>query len=106
MTPLPDVLQRYPGTYFLVDEAFIDLGGQSVVSLVPQYPNLLVTRTLSKAHTLAGFRVGYAVLPAPLADALNAHNDAYPLAMPSQTAALATVAHLDTIAQRLQLLKH
>jgi histidinol-phosphate aminotransferase len=106
MTLLPDVLQRYPDTYFLVDEAFIDLGGQSVVSLVPQYPNLLVTRTLSKAHSLAGFRVGYAVLPAPLADDLNAHNDAYPLAMPSQAAALATVAHLDKIMQRLELLKH
>jgi histidinol-phosphate aminotransferase len=54
-----------------VDEAFIDLGGQSVVTLVAHHANLLVTRTLSKAHSLAGFRVGYAVLPAPLADDLN-----------------------------------
>jgi histidinol-phosphate aminotransferase len=105
MTPLPDLLRRYPATYFLVDEAFIDLGGHSVVSLVPQHPNLIVTRTLSKAHSLAGFRIGYAVLPGPLADDLNAHNDAYPLATPSQAAALATLEHMDKIAQRLHMLK-
>jgi histidinol-phosphate aminotransferase len=105
MAPLPDLLRRYPETYFLVDEAFIDLGGQSVVSLVPQHPNLLVTRTLSKAHSLAGFRVGYAVLPAPLADDLNAHNDAYPLATPSQAAALATLEQMDQVAQRIHMLK-
>jgi len=106
MTPLPDLLRRYSETYFLVDEAFIDLGGQSVVSLVPQYANLLVTRTLSKAHSLAGFRLGYAVLPEPLADDLNAHNDAYPLATPSQAAALATLAQREKITQRIQRLKH
>jgi histidinol-phosphate aminotransferase len=56
-----------------VDEAFIGLAGESVARLVPQYPNLLVTRTLSKAHSLAGFRVGYAILPEDLADDLNIH---------------------------------
>ena len=58
---------------------------------MPNYRNLLVTRTLSKAHSLAGFRVGYAVLPEAIADDLNAHNDAYPLARPSQAAAIATL---------------
>jgi histidinol-phosphate aminotransferase len=80
MAPLPDLLRRYPEIAFLVDEAFIDLGGQSVVPLVERHANLMVVRTLSKAHSLAGFRVGYAVLPPALADDLNAHNDAYPLA--------------------------
>ena len=84
--PLPDLLARYPDTHFLVDEAFIGMGGQPVAHLVPDHSNLLVTRTLSKAHSLAGFRVGYAVLPADLADDLNCHNDAYPLARPSQGA--------------------
>jgi histidinol-phosphate aminotransferase len=58
MTPLPDLLRRHPQTRFLIDEAFIGLAGQSVAQLVPEHPNLLVTRTLSKAHSLAGFRVG------------------------------------------------
>lgn len=62
MTPLPDLLRKHPTTRFLVDEAFIGLAGQSVAHLVPDHPNLLVTRTLSKAHSLAGFRIGYAIL--------------------------------------------
>jgi histidinol-phosphate aminotransferase len=100
MTPLPELLIRYPDIQFLVDEAFIGLGGESVAHLVPRYPNLLVTRTLSKAHSLAGFRVGYAILPEPLADDLNTRNDAYPLARPSQAAALATLQHEEKIRKR------
>jgi histidinol-phosphate aminotransferase len=100
MTPLPKLLQRYPETYFLVDEAFIGLAGESVAHMVPEYSNLLVTRTLSKAHSLAGFRVGYGIFPETIADDLNSHNDAYPLARPSQAAAIATLRHEDTIRTR------
>lgn len=100
MAPLPDLLRRHPQTRFLVDEAFIGLAGQSVAHLVPQFPNLLVTRTLSKAHSLAGFRVGYGIFPEAIADELNAHNDAYPLARPSQAAAIATLQHEDQIHAR------
>lgn len=105
MAPLPGLLRRHPDTLFLVDEAFIGLAGESVATLVPAHPNLIVTRTLSKAHSLAGFRVGYAVLPEPLADDLNAHNDAYPLARPSEAAALATLRNEPKIAARLAELK-
>jgi histidinol-phosphate aminotransferase len=73
---------------------------------VPSHQNLLVTRTLSKAHSLAGFRVGYAVLPERLADDLNASNDAYPLARPSQAAALATLRNEDRIRERARQLKN
>jgi len=105
MAPLPALLRRYPDTRFLVDEAFIGLAGQSVVPLVPTHPNLLVTRTLSKAHSLAGFRVGYAVLPLPIADDLNQHNDAYPLARPSEAAAIATLQHENEIHTRNRQLR-
>lgn len=105
MSALPDLLGRYPETFFLVDEAFIGLGGESVVRQVPNQSNLLVTRTLSKAHSLAGFRVGYAVLPEPLADDLNTNNDAYPLARPSQAAAMATLRHEDKIRERATQLR-
>ncbi|MGA9665807.1 MAG: histidinol-phosphate transaminase [Gallionella sp.] len=104
MAPLPDLLHRHPQTRFLVDEAFIGLAGEPVAQLVPEHANLLVTRTLSKAHSLAGFRVGYAILPETIADDLNSHNDAYPLARPSQAAAIATLRHEDKIfARALQL---
>lgn len=100
MSPLPALLRRHPDTRFLVDEAFIGMGGESVAKWVPAHPNLLVTRTLSKAHSLAGFRVGYGIFPETLADDMNAHNDAYPLARPSQAAALATLQHEEKIHER------
>ncbi|HUW27185.1 MAG TPA: histidinol-phosphate transaminase [Sulfuriferula sp.] len=100
MAPLPELLRRHPQTRFLVDEAFIGLAGESVAHWVPEHPNLLVTRTLSKAHSLAGFRVGYGIFPEAIADDLNSHNDAYPLARPSQAAAIATLQHEDQIHAR------
>ena len=105
MTPLPELLRRHPETRFLVDEAFIGLAGQSVAHLVPEHPNLLVTRTLSKAHSLAGFRIGYGIFPEAIADDLNGHNDAYPLARPSQAAAIATLQHEDKIRARAAQLR-
>ena len=105
MAPLPDLLRRHPQTRFLVDEAFIGLAGQSVAHMVPEHPNLLVTRTLSKAHSLAGFRIGYGIFPEAIADDLNSHNDAYPLARPSQAAAIATLQHEDKIHARAAQLR-
>jgi histidinol-phosphate aminotransferase len=105
MTPLPHLLHVYPETRFLIDEAFIGCSRETVAALVPHHRNLLVTRTLSKADSLAGFRVGYAILPEDLADDLNTHNDAYPLARPSQAAALATVEHAEKIRERVSTLR-
>jgi histidinol-phosphate aminotransferase len=102
---LPALLRRHPETRFLVDEAFIGLAGESVAPLVPRYDNLLVTRTLSKAHSLAGFRIGYAILPALIADDLNGHNDAYPLARPSEAAAIATLRNESRVRERTARLR-
>ena len=81
------------------------MAGQSVAHLVPAHPNLLVTRTLSKAHSLAGFRVGYGIFPEAIADDLNSHNDAYPLARPSQAAAMATLRNEHQIHARAEQLQ-
>jgi histidinol-phosphate aminotransferase len=105
MTPLPSLLRRHASTLFLIDEAFIGLAGQSVAHLVGQYSNLLVTRTFSKAHSLAGFRIGYAILPAAIADDLNSSNDAYPLARASEAAAIATLRHEEKIKARAAQLR-
>lgn len=99
------LLEQHPHTTFLVDEAFIEFGGRSVVGLVPRHDNLIVTRTFSKAFSLAGFRVGYAIGPPRIVEWLNASNDAYPLARPSQAAAIASLEHIDKIRERVGLLK-
>ena len=76
------LLKANPETVVLVDEAYIDFGGVSAISLVNQYPNLLVTQTLSKSRSLAGLRVGLAVGHPDLIEALerikNSFNS-YPL---------------------------
>jgi len=64
------LLQANPNTVVIVDEAYIDFGGQSAISLVKQYPQLLVTQTLSKSRSLAGLRVGLAIGQAHLIEAL------------------------------------
>ncbi len=53
-----------------------------------------IAAALSKAHSLAGFRVGYGIFPEAMADDLNSRNDAYPLARPSQAAALGVRTYL------------
>ena len=76
------VLKANPDSVVLVDEAYIDFGGATAISLVDQYPNLLVTQTLSKSRSLAGLRVGLAVGHPDLIEALerikNSFNS-YPL---------------------------
>ena len=76
------LLQANPDSVVLVDEAYVDFGGQSAIALVDRYPNLLVTQTLSKSRSLAGLRVGLAVGHPELIEALerikNSFNS-YPL---------------------------
>ncbi|MBM4353491.1 MAG: histidinol-phosphate aminotransferase family protein [Deltaproteobacteria bacterium] len=53
------LLERYPRTLFLVDEAYFEFHGESVVGLVGHFDNIVVTRTFSKCFGIAGLRMGY-----------------------------------------------
>ena len=76
------ILVANPDSVVIVDEAYIDFGGETAITLVDRYPNLLVTQTLSKSRSLAGLRVGLAVGHPDLIEALervkNSFNS-YPL---------------------------
>jgi histidinol-phosphate aminotransferase len=76
------LLQSNRDTVVVIDEAYVDFGGESAIPLTGRYPNLLVVQTLSKSRSLAGLRVGFAVGHADLIEALerikNSFNS-YPL---------------------------
>lgn len=95
--PLAEVerlIAANPQAVVLVDEAYVDFGGQSAVCLIDRYPNLLVCHTFSKSRSLAGLRVGYALGSAELIEGLervkNSFNS-YPMDRLALAGALASV---------------
>ncbi len=94
LSEIERLLQHNSQSVVVVDEAYVDFGGESAVALVNRYPQLLVTHTLSKARSLAGLRVGYAVGHPDLIDALHRVKDSfnsYPLDRFAQAGAIAAM---------------
>jgi len=88
------ILEQNPAAVVVIDEAYIDFGGESAVGLIPQFENLLVVQTMSKSCSLARLRVGVAMGSAALIDGLqrvkNSFNS-YPLGVLAQRAAVAAL---------------
>ena len=94
VTEIDRLLRANSGSVVVIDEAYVDFGGESVVPLVQRYPQLLVTHTLSKSRSLAGLRVGYAIGHPDLIEALNRVKDSfnsYPLDRFAQAGATAAI---------------
>ncbi|MDR0576007.1 MAG: histidinol-phosphate transaminase [Candidatus Accumulibacter sp.] len=73
LLPLGDIERlagANPRSPVIIDEAYVDFGGETAIGLTRRFPNLLVVRTLSKSHALAGLRIGYAVGDPALIEAL------------------------------------
>ncbi len=66
-----DIIRHNPDVIVIVDEAYIDFGGRSALELLDRYENLLVVQTFSKARSMAGMRIGYAIGSPELIKALH-----------------------------------
>ena len=94
LSAIESLLAAHPEQPVVIDEAYIDFGGESAIPLTRKYDNLLVVHTLSKSRSLAGLRVGYAIGQWPLIDALERVKDSfnsYPLDRIAQAGAIAAV---------------
>ena len=67
-----DILKQNPDVIVIVDEAYVDFAGKSAMELIEQYDNLIVIQTFSKARSMAGMRIGYAISNPELIGYLNA----------------------------------
>jgi len=94
LADIRQLLSNNVDSVVVIDEAYIDFGGQSAVALVPEFDNLLVIQTLSKSRSLAGLRVGFALGQSHLIEALervkNSFNS-YPLSREAQAGAIAAI---------------
>ena len=88
------LLQHNRDSVVVVDEAYVDFGGESACALIDQYPNLLVIQTLSKSRAMAGLRVGAAFGDAELIEGLervkNSFNS-YPIDKLAEAGAVAAL---------------
>ena len=66
-----DILKQNRNSIVIVDEAYIDFAGRSAMELIDKYDNLIVTQTFSKARSMAGMRIGYAISNPDLIRCLN-----------------------------------
>ena len=101
------VLDSAPGMV-IVDEAYAEFarpGTPSALTLLPQYPKLIVTRTMSKAFALAGGRVGYLAASPAVVDAVQLVRLPYHLSALTQAAARAALGCADTLLATVEAIK-
>ena len=87
-----DILKHNPDVIVIVDEAYIDFAGKSAIELIDKYDNLIVVQTFSKARSMAGMRIGYAISNPALIKYLNDAKYAFNSYTMNQTAIACGVA--------------
>jgi histidinol-phosphate aminotransferase len=92
LASVEEIIQKNQDSVVIVDEAYIDFGGESALSLIEKYENLLVVRTFSKSRAMAGMRIGFAMGSEKLISAMQAVKFSYNSYTMNQTSIDAGVA--------------
>ena len=100
------IIQAFPNIPVIVDEAYFEFADEtSAISLIDQYENLLVTRTLSKAYGLAGLRIGFLIANEGRMEELKKAFVPYALNSFSMKAACIVLQHKEHMEQYVQSIK-
>jgi histidinol-phosphate aminotransferase len=93
-TKVEELVRHFPGVV-LIDEAYVDFADDSCLTLVKEYPNVVISRTLSKAYSLAGLRFGYAVAQPQVIEQMAKVKDSYNVDAIAAVAATAAIEDQD-----------
>ncbi len=98
LSKIEEIVAANPDVIVIVDEAYVDFGGETALPLTEKYDNLLVVQTFSKSRSMAGLRIGFAIGSAKLIKYLNDAKfsfNSYTVNMPAQLLGVEAVADND-----------
>jgi histidinol-phosphate aminotransferase len=99
-------LASRPGALVIVDEAYVEFGGESALPLVSEHRNVAVVRTFSKAFALAGARIGYVLADPTVVEDLQRVRLPYHMSALTQAAGLTALQHADDAEAALEAIRH
>lgn len=96
------LLETYPSTLFIIDEAYYEFSGITVTNLIPKHNNIIVVRTFSKAFGLAGLRIGYILSQQKAIDNINRVRNGKEVNVLAQVAAMAALDDITYMKRRVE----